>query len=701
MVSATTAKVLRARRMLRRSLVGAALVMWGVSTLADDAPMQAPAAPQPVAERVQVLAARIVVRAAPQREARALAEVERGRQLPVLAREGDWFRVRYGTTPRAVGWVLRERGAYDQATVELLDGVAPSLMPALDAALPESSPLGVARPGGSTVRAPVLPLIDPSQVSPPAPNLPRESVPLPDRWRIMQALGFGFPWFDPYNQNVLKGDLPLTRFGPDIFFNGIAVSDTLFEYRTLPNPVPQAVSFRPGANDIFGRRQQHVVATTLLAGFSVVRGNTTYRPPDWEFRILSAFNYNHARASEAGVLRIDPTRGRGRQDEFVGIQEFFYDYHLRNVSDRYDFDSIRVGIQPFTSDFRGFLFLDQALGVRLFGNRLNNRLQYNLAWFRRLEKDTNSGLNTIFKTPRHDDTYLANVYFQDFPILGFTVQGTVLHNRNRETRDHYDTNGFLVRPALVGDVQPHAYYVTYFGFSGDGHLFWLWDRLRLNLSTSTYLALGRDDRHPIAGRAQRIFAGFHASEISRDFDWIRLRANLLFASGDSDPFDGDANGFDAIFEAPQFAGADTAYFIRQGIPLIGGGAVAFSGRNGILPSLRSSREQGQSNFINPGLQLYGVGADFDVLPQLRVTVNASYLRFMNTTVLGVLRQERDPHREIGTDLAIGLQFRPFQNQNVVLNASGSMLVPGRGLRDLYGPDQGPLYSTFANAILAF
>ncbi len=56
---------------------------------------------------------------------------------------------------------------------------------------------------------------------------------------------------------------------------------------------------------------------------------------------------------------------------------------------------MRVGIQPFQSDFRGFLFQDSQLGVRLFGNRDNNRWQYNLAWFRRLEKDTNSGLNDV------------------------------------------------------------------------------------------------------------------------------------------------------------------------------------------------------------------------------------------------------------------------------------------------------------------
>ena len=62
-------------------------------------------------------------------------------------------------------------------------------------------------------------------------------------------------------------------------------------------------------------------------------------------------------------------RAQTRNDHFVGIQEAFVDNHLRNVSERYDFDSIRIGIQPFSTDFRGFLFQDNQLGVRLFGTR--------------------------------------------------------------------------------------------------------------------------------------------------------------------------------------------------------------------------------------------------------------------------------------------------------------------------------------------
>ncbi len=120
-----------------------------------------------------------------------------------------------------------------------------------------------------------------------------------------------------------------------------------------------------------------------------------------------------------------------------------------------------------------------------------------------------------------------------------------------------------------------------------------------------------------------INAGFAALELSMDFDWIRPRISLLYGSGDDDPYDDEANGFDAIFENPQFAGADTSYWIRQAVPLIGGGRVALATRNGVLNSLRSSKEQGQSNFTNPGIMLAGLGVDMDVTPKLRLSFNAN------------------------------------------------------------------------------
>lgn len=554
-----------------------------------------------------------------------------------------------------------------------------------------STPEGVLRrrPGSK-------PQSEPGALPPPLPALPAEFVPVPDRWRIVESIGVHERWWDPYHQNTLKADRPV--FGSDWFLNLAAVSDTVAEPRRLPTPVGVQGTSDPGSLDAFGENEQLVLVESLLASVSLIKGNTVFRPPDYEIRFTPVFNWNYASVREAGVLRADPARGAHRYDHHLAIQELFVDKHIANVSERYDFYSIRAGIQGFSSDFRGFLFQDNQPGVRLFGNYVNNRLQYNLAWFRRLEKDTNSGLNRIFPL-RSDDVLLGNLYFQDFPVLGFTLQGTVVHNRNREgeRRAHYDENGFLQRPAPLGFERPRNYAVSYLGLNGDGHFG------RLNLTFGAYWALGEQDASPFTSREARIDAQFLAVEASVDRDWYRLKAYALYASGDENPFDDEEGGFDAIFENPQFAGADTSFWQRQAIPFIGGGGVILAGRNALLPALRSSKEEGQSNFVNPGLRMLGVGADLDVLPELRLIGNLSWLAFDDTSVLSAARNQGPIDEAIGADVSLALVYRPLFIQNVVFRLSGAALFPGRGFEQLFD-DRGktvPFYSVLANLILTY
>ncbi len=521
---------------------------------------------------------------------------------------------------------------------------------------------------------------------------PGGALAVPDRWRLLETLNL-LPerWYDPYHQNTLKGDKPVR--GEDGFVNLLFVSDTVFEPRRLPTPVGPASTSGSGATDIFGAGEQTVTSQTLLFSFVYLTGNTTFKPPDFEFHFTPAYNLNYVQSEEERALEIDPRDGKGRGDQHLGLQELFVDYHLRNVSDRYDFDSVRFGIQPFSSDFRGFLFQDNQLALRLFGTRDNNRWQYNLAWIRRLEKDTNSGLNDQNRALRDDDLFVANLYRQDFPVLGHTSQAIIAHNRNTESDLFYDNNGFLARPLAFGNERPREYEVTYLGYNGDGHFG------RLNLTSSLYWALGTETSSPFRDSPGDINAAFAAFEASLDFDWTRARASLLWGSGENDPFDDEANGFDAVFENPIFAGADTSFWIRQPVPLIGGGVVALSARNGVLNSLRHSKEHGQSNFTNPGIRLAGAGADFDLTPQLRLSVNANQLWFDDTTVLEVARNQGSIDTDIGLDLSAAVIWRPFMQQNIVVRVSGATLLPGAGYKDLF-PDETP-YSVLTNLILTY
>ncbi|HSD68028.1 MAG TPA: hypothetical protein VLB07_00685, partial [Woeseiaceae bacterium] len=253
-----------------------------------------------------------------------------------------------------------------------------------------------------------------------------EFVAVPDRWRIVSSLGYAERLWDPYHgNNVLKGDRP--AFGKDWFVALNLVSDSTYEARSLPTPVAAATSPTTGSLDVIGAPDQAAFTQNLILETVLYKGDTVFRPPDLEFRFIPVFNLSSVTADEAGVLKADTTADLTRTEGFVGIQGLFVDKHLRNVSERYDFDSLRIGIQPVTADFRGFLFQDSPVGVRLFGNRNNNLWQYNAGWFRRLEKDTNSGLNDITETSfsdalRDDDVYLFNLYRQDFPFIGFTSQ---------------------------------------------------------------------------------------------------------------------------------------------------------------------------------------------------------------------------------------------------------------------------------------
>jgi hypothetical protein len=573
--------------------------------------------------------------------------------------------------------------------------------------------IGAEYPGADNRRAPgrqpppsgIEPVVNPEALPPPQPFEEGGNMPVQDRWRILDALGRGENPLDPYNTNTLKADKPV--FVDNWFLNVAAIADTLYEPARDPTGIGAQYTARPAENNTFGRYGRTLISETDIVSLSLIEGDTAFKPPDLEIRLTPAFNFNYTTAGEVGVLNINPAKGQTRADSFVGLQEGFVDYHIRNVSEYYDFDSVRVGIQPFNADFRGFLFQDNQLGLRFFGDRDANRWQYNFAYFQRLEKDTNSGLNDLGEKVRQDGIFVANLYRQDFPVLGFTSQIIDLYNYNREGDQlYYDKNGFLVRPAQIGDDRGYDYDVNYLGYNGDGHFG------RVNLTVSSYWEFGHQTHNQFGapGNSGATINGFFAAaEPSIDFDWARFRLSGLYASGADHPQSGHIGGFDSPFENPQFAGADTSFWIRQSVPLIGGGGVALNTENGVLADLRSSKGEGQSNFDNPGVMLGGVGSDFDLLPELRLSTNFNYLRFVDTSTLEFLRHQANIPNSIGWDLSSAITYRPLFSQNIVFRLSGAMLISGSGTKALFETNSGGslfgtgslLYSVLANVIVTY
>ncbi len=519
---------------------------------------------------------------------------------------------------------------------------------------------------------------------------------MPDRWDIqmpnyhryatMEVPYILSHWYDPFNNNRLKGDKPL--FGRTFFdFTGVAF--TALDGRRLPIPSDISTA-QPGEYGFFGRGGEFFVAQTLRTTFDLFHGDTAaFRPVDWRIRVSTAANLNYLAARENGVVYPDVRPGTTRFDEWVGLQEAFGEVKLHDFGPNYDFVSLRVGIQQFLSDFRGFIFADEEPGVRLFGSLRSNRFQWNLAAFDFLEKNTNSSLNTFHRRGR--DLAVANVYIQDFLAKGYTAQFSY-HFLRDNASTHYDDNGFLVRPAPIGNPVPHRIDSEYLGWTGDGHIG------RVNITHAFYQAFGTDEYNQIAERPNSINGQFAAVELSRDHNWLRYRISGLYASGDDQPRDGVSRGFSSIVDAESFAGGEFSFFNRESIRLTGTG-VALNAGDSFLPDLRSSKDEGQSNFNNPGLYLYNAGLDAKLLPTLKLVGNVNFLQFARTQPLIFVLQQNGIRRTIGTDSSIGAIYRPLLSDNIVLVGGAAALVPGPGFQEIYSSKT--LVSVFGTILFQF
>jgi hypothetical protein len=570
-----------------------------------------------------------------------------------------------------------------------------------------------------------------------APPAGAQATAVSNRWHIFPALPWrrydnlkldaiyaSSRWWDPFNRSTLKGDFPI--FGRRLFFNFTGSSETLTEERRVP--VPAGASYaEPGESGFFGRSSQFAVVQDFRLSFDLFRGDAGFRPVDWELKITPEFNINYLLTRENGLTNIDVAEGIRRTDTAVGMQELYFEKRLftnsasefgkRKDGDSqgsayFDFTSLRVGIQRFTSDFRGLIYSDEQPGARLFGTFHNNVFQYNLAYFSLLEKDTNSGLNQW--RSRQQSVSAANLYWSDFGKKGYTLEFSLLYNHDQASF-LIDKDGNLARPAPLGLPAPHKIRAAYAGIAGDGHIG------RINVSHAFYEAFGRDDNNPVPAQnnAQHINAQLAALELAYEKDWMTFKVSGFYTSGDGNLNDGRANGFDSIVPNQQFAGggflgnpalADrglinnqfdgggTNFLNRELIPLTGTGVDLF-GPNSLMPTMRAGAFEGQANFLNPGITLYNAGFDAKITPKLKSTLNVNWAKFNRTEVLEAVLFQENIHHAIGLDAGIGLQYRPLLSDNIVVTGGFGMLAPGRGFKDIY---TGQLqFSSFVNVRLVF
>ena len=333
-------------------------------------------------------------------------------------------------------------------------------------------------------------------------------VPVPDRWRL------GFPIWDrfdkdrdllpqgdpfeedgpfsrgrlinPYRQNLVKGDYPI--IGQHTFLNVTVTNFLQNEFRQVPTPTtPFESTDDPFEEEFFGTPDQYFLKNDLKLSIDLNHGDAGFKPFDWRIKLTPVFNLNYLDVEELAVVHPDVRQGTTRYRTYVSLEEAFFESKLMDTSPNYDFMSVRLGSQPFVSDFRGFVFADINRGARVFGTRHANRDQYNVIVLDQREKETNSELNMFDR--RQQTVAIANYFRQDFIWPGYTAQASIHYNHDRPSVK-FDRNSFLVRPDPAGVFEPHEVDAVYFGWTGDGHI------NRYNISHAFYWVVGRDDLNP-------------------------------------------------------------------------------------------------------------------------------------------------------------------------------------------------------------
>ncbi|MFZ0857087.1 MAG: hypothetical protein WAN10_09570, partial [Candidatus Acidiferrales bacterium] len=147
-----------------------------------------------------------------------------------------------------------------------------------------------------------------------------------------------------------------------------------------------------------------------------------------------------------------------------------------------------------------------------------------------------------------------------------------------------------------------------------------------------------------------------------------------------------------------FAGGIFSFWNREAIRLTGSG-VELTPEESLLPNLRSDKNEGQANFVNPGIWIYNAGADFDVTTKLTAVTNVNYMRFDRTEPFELVLFQSPIRHDIGEEFDLGAKYRPPLTENIALTFGGSVFQPGQGFQDIY--TSRTLFSAFANLRFRF
>ena len=97
--------------------------------------------------------------------------------------------------------------------------------------------------------------------------------------------------------------------------------------------------------------------------------------------------------------------------------------------------------------------------------------------------------------------------------------------------------------------------------------------------------------------------------------------------------------------------------------------------------------------------MYNIGLDAEITPKLKAITNVTYLQFADTKSLQLILFDDKIGRNIGIDYSLGLEYRPFLNNNVIFIVGAAALQPMGGYKDLF--QSTTQYSIFTSITLTY
>ncbi len=328
--------------------------------------------------------------------------------------------------------------------------------------------------------------------------------------------------------------------------------------------------------------------------------------------------------------------------------------------------NIKVGLQNYKSDIIGSIYSDTDLGLRLTG--AFKGVDWSIYGANRVENDLLSDFNQISDF-RDQQIYIGHLQFK----VGETIFKPSVHLNMDDEGDH--KRG---RAGRDEDVEAMYLGLTTYGPIGP-----------VTVLTGLYGVFGNQDNVSLVGaiplRDQSIKAFLGYLDISYPMMDGKISPHIgaLFASGDDDPFDGNAEGFDAISDDVNVWGAKGAIIDdRISLGALGGRTVIR--HDSPFPALRDT--DANSNYINPGLIAANIGFNTKPFEKFSLDANVTFLWWEETEVLEAILAGLGTPTSIGH--SVGAEFNAeaiYQlTDQIRINASGAIFKPHQDMMRIYG-----------------